>query len=123
MSDDGRAHPHFHVLLWVREQEYFNTKLYIDHAEWQSMWKQCSRITEDYKPQVRIERLRSFREGTKYAVKDSDFVRPRADGDGFDADVEVVAGLYLGTFKRRQVGWSHILVAIRKSLGLTARRR
>jgi plasmid rolling circle replication initiator protein Rep len=74
-GEDGRVHPHFHVLLWVREQEYFGTDLYIEHAEWQGMWKQCSRI--DYTPQVRIERLRSFREGTKYAVKDGDFVKPR----------------------------------------------
>jgi hypothetical protein len=45
-------------------------------------------------------------------------VKPRADGDGFEADIEAVAGLYLGTFKRRLVGWSHMLVTIRKSLGL-----
>jgi plasmid rolling circle replication initiator protein Rep len=65
VSEDGRAHPHFHVLLWVREKEYFGTDLYIEHAEWESMWKPCLRIEEDYKPQVQIERLRSFREGTK----------------------------------------------------------
>jgi hypothetical protein len=47
-----------------------------------------------------------------------DFVKPRADGDGFDADVEAVAGFYLGTYQRRLVGWSQHLVKIRKSLGL-----
>jgi plasmid rolling circle replication initiator protein Rep len=120
VSDDGRAHPHFHVLLWVREQEYFGSDLFIEHAEWQSMWKQCLRIEEDYKPQVRIERLRNFREGTKYVVKDTDFVKARADGDGFEADAEVAAQLYLSTYRRRLVGWSQNLVAVRRTLGLTA---
>ena len=26
VSEDGRAHPHFRVLLWVREKEYFDWK-------------------------------------------------------------------------------------------------
>jgi plasmid rolling circle replication initiator protein Rep len=43
---DGRVHPHFHCLLWVKERDYFETDLYIDHAEWQSMWRECSRITD-----------------------------------------------------------------------------
>jgi len=42
---------------------------------------------------------------------------PRADGDGFDADPEVAAQLYLST-RRRLVGWSQSLVEIRSSLGL-----
>jgi hypothetical protein len=43
-------------------------------------------------------------------------VKPRADADGFDADPEIAAWLYLGTFKRRMVAKN--LVEIRNSLGL-----
>ena len=43
-------------------------------------------------------------------------MKSRADADGFDADPEIAAWLYLGTFKRRMVAKN--LVEIRKSLGL-----
>ena len=106
------------MLLWVRASEYFDTDLYIAHDEWQQTWKECRKITEDYKPQVHITRLRNLRESIKYSVKDSDFVKPREDGDGFDADAEIAAGLLVGMFKRRLVGWSAKCTEARKALGV-----
>lgn len=83
---DGRAHPHFHVLLMV-PASYFG-KGYLSHAKWVELWRGASRI--DYSPVVDIRAVRradddagigaALRETLKYAVKPSDM---KADANWF----------------------------------------
>ena len=77
-SDQGLAHPHFHVLLMVNAN-YFG-KNYITQAAWAEMWRHGLKV--DYTPVVDIrvvkpkagndELAAAVRETLKYAVKPSD---------------------------------------------------
>jgi plasmid rolling circle replication initiator protein Rep len=78
-ADDGRAHPHFHVLLMV-PANYFG-KNYISQPEWVQMWRTASRLDYDPDTDIRTVKNRSksagglmsgTRETLKYAVKPSD---------------------------------------------------
>lgn len=79
----GQAHPHFHILLVVKEN-YFKKSDYINKAEWTEMWKKALRV--DYTPVVDVRRIKSKNENfsdidsaiietVKYSVKHSDLVK------------------------------------------------
>ena len=81
-SAQGEAHPHFHVLLFVRPG-YFQGKSYLKQAEWRELWQSCLRA--DYLPVVNVKRVKGKREGSdglreailetlKYGVKPDDLV-------------------------------------------------
>lgn len=92
-SQDGKAHPHFHILLAV-ESNYFVGRNYISTEKWAEMWKQSLRI--DYTPvcDVRIVKPKhgienanmgdseaikaAIVEVLKYTVKPSDMVKDKA---------------------------------------------
>ncbi|MBT9161261.1 MAG: hypothetical protein DDT26_02566 [Dehalococcoidia bacterium] len=57
--DTGQAHPHLHVLMFVR-RSYFKGKGYIKHAEWVEMWRQCLQV--DYPPNLDIRRIKNSTE-------------------------------------------------------------
>ena len=79
----GQAHPHFHILLVVKEN-YFKKSDYINKAEWTEMWKKALRV--DYTPVVDVRRIKSKNENfsdidsaiietVKYSVKHSDLCK------------------------------------------------
>lgn len=79
-SDDGQAHPHFHVLMIVRPS-YFTGRCYVTQARWAELWQECARL--DYVPIVDIRAVKgdlskAVQETLKYAVKPSDM---QADGE------------------------------------------
>lgn len=53
-SPDGKAHPHFHVLLVVKPS-YFGLE-YIKHSQWVKLWQESLKV--DYEPSVRIEAVK-----------------------------------------------------------------
>jgi plasmid rolling circle replication initiator protein Rep len=78
---DRTAHPHFHVLMMVKPS-YF-TRLYVKHARWAALWKECAQL--DYTPIVDVRVVRDRRrngeplhgavaETLKYAVKPEDLM-------------------------------------------------
>ena len=81
----GSAHPHFHCMLLV-PSSWFQGKLYVSHARWVEIWRDCGRF--DYDPNVDIRTVKSKRKGAdeeellssaiqetlKYAVKPSDML-------------------------------------------------
>ncbi|WP_323644977.1 protein rep [Aliarcobacter butzleri] len=79
----GQAHPHFHILLIVKES-YFKKSDYLNKAQWTEMWKKA--LKADYTPVVDIRRIKSKNENfsdidsaiietVKYSVKDSDLCK------------------------------------------------
>lgn len=86
LGDDtpkGQAHPHFHILLIVKEN-YFKKSDYINKTEWTEMWKKALKV--DYTPVVDVRRIKSKNENfsdidsaiietVKYSVKHSDLVK------------------------------------------------
>lgn len=82
-AQTGDAHPHFHVLLFVRPS-YFSHG-YINQAKWRELWRDCLRV--DYLPVVNVKRVKSSSKKTdsealriailetlKYGVKPDDLV-------------------------------------------------
>lgn len=81
---DGSAHPHFHVLLFVRPG-YFSQG-YIKQAEWRQHWAACMRL--NYLPVVNVKTVKAkggeddpraalriaIMETLKYGVKPDDLV-------------------------------------------------
>jgi plasmid rolling circle replication initiator protein Rep len=84
---DGSAHPHFHILLFVKSS-YFSTG-YIKQADWRAYWQECLRVS--YLPVVNVKTVKAkdgntdpraainlaILETLKYGVKPDDLV---ADG-------------------------------------------
>ncbi len=79
----GQAHPHFHILLIVKES-YFKKSDYLNKAQWTEMWKKA--LKADYTPVVDIRRIKSKNENfsdidsaiietVKYSVKHSDLCK------------------------------------------------
>lgn len=82
-SQTGEAHPHFHVLMFVRPG-YFS-KSYIKQEQWRELWRDCLRV--QYLPVVNVKRVKSksgkgdaealrvaILETLKYGVKPDDLV-------------------------------------------------
>lgn len=81
---DGSAHPHFHILMFVRPG-YF-TRDYIKQADWRTYWQSCLRTS--YLPVVNVKTVKSkdvqsdaksaiavaILETLKYGVKPDDLV-------------------------------------------------
>ncbi len=83
---DGTAHPHIHVLLFVKST-YFKSGHYISQATWADEWRQVNRF--DYQPRVDVRMVKN-RDGSdttdptgikkavaetlKYAVKPADMI-------------------------------------------------
>lgn len=71
-------HPHLHILLAV-EDTYFlrSSGLYLTQAEWVKMWSECLKV--DYRATANIKKAdgskKAIAEVSKYAVKDTDFLK------------------------------------------------
>ena len=79
----GQAHPHFHILLVVKES-YFKKSDYLNKAQWTEMWRKALRV--EYTPVVYVSRIKSKNENisdidsaiaetVKYSVKHTDLVK------------------------------------------------
>ena len=79
----GQAHPHFHILLIVKES-YFKKSDYLNKAQWTEMWKKALGV--EYTPVVYVSRIKSKNENfsdidsaiietVKYSVKHSDLCK------------------------------------------------
>ena len=88
-SKDGSAHPHFHIILMVKEG-YFK-RGYLSQAKWSELWQSCLKV--QYEPVVNVKAIKppknmssyegstldaaiisSLCETLKYSVKESDLV-------------------------------------------------
>lgn len=65
-SKTGKAHPHFHVLLFMKS-EYFN-RGYLSNKAWGELWQDCLGV--DYTPSVKLNPS-----GTRRRVKWSRWVK------------------------------------------------
>jgi plasmid rolling circle replication initiator protein Rep len=82
-EETGEAHPHFHVLAFVRPG-YFSGQGYLNQAKWRELWGECLRVA--YTPVVHVKRVKSEKKGDaealriailetlKYSVKPEDLV-------------------------------------------------
>lgn len=77
---DGKAHPHFHTMILVRNS-YFK-KAYLSQAKWTQIWRDCMKL--DYDPVLHVTAVRKGKSGTslipelwKYCCKESDLVSSR----------------------------------------------
>lgn len=84
VADDGRMHPHFHVLLQVSPSYGKNKGYYISQEEFTTLWQNSLKI--DYKPIVDVRLIRpkndtknsllsSVAETVKYTLKSSDLLK------------------------------------------------
>jgi len=89
-------HPHIHAIVMVNKSYFTENSVYLSHAEWQSLWRQCANL--DYDPQVDVrvvkpdekkgddtiaqsdatQKVATYSEAVaevaKYAVKGSEFI-------------------------------------------------
>lgn len=67
-ADEDTYHPHIHAILAV-SSDYFGRGhgLYIEHADWVSMWRQSLQV--DYDPSVRISKTYKAKGDTDAATK------------------------------------------------------
>jgi plasmid rolling circle replication initiator protein Rep len=80
-SDDGSAHPHFHILLMVNSS-YFQGTNYIKQNKWIEMWKKALKV--DYEPGAHIQAIKvladngnildAVKEVAKYTIKGDDLI-------------------------------------------------
>lgn len=90
--NDNTFHPHFHMVIMVKDYYHRNKNLYINQAEMTELWKQSLKI--DYDPIVHMQAVKikkgktietAVAEIAKYAVKESDLIIKNEDGV-FDID-------------------------------------
>ena len=74
-ADDGKAHPHAHILLMVKPS-YYSGKNYLSQIAWQKIWKKCLKV--DYNPVLDIRTPdtkktleENIKELLKYPIKES----------------------------------------------------
>ena len=122
----GMYHPHFHVLLAVKES-YFQAKYYIEQGDFAKMWQKA--LKANYMPVVDVRAIKGSRkdinEVAKYTTKSGDYLI--GERDEFtsmlvtvdepltDSAVEVLSE---ALHKRRLVGWGGVFDEMRKKLGL-----
>lgn len=107
--DTGEAHPHFHVLMFVRPS-YF-AKGYVRHSEWQELWKDCLRV--GYLPVVNVKRVKTNKstsegkdaleglrgaimETLKYGVKPEDLVKDASWLEGITRQLHKTRSVAVG---------------------------
>lgn len=84
VSNDGKMHPHFHVLLQVSPSYGKNKGYYLSQSDFTQMWQDALRI--DYSPVVDIREIRpkndtkdslisAVCETVKYTLKSSDLLK------------------------------------------------
>lgn len=131
-EQEDNYHPHMHVLLAVKST-YFKKGHYINQDEWSSLWKKALKV--DYKPIVHVtkvkesvldknddfsdldlsipkELFKTLLEVCKYPLK------PLNLPEDFDEEkeIEIIKNLFVGLFKKRQLGLGGRLKEIKAEL-------
>jgi plasmid rolling circle replication initiator protein Rep len=84
VADDGKIHPHFHILIQVSPSYGKNKGYYISQEEFTALWQNSLKV--DYKPIVDVRVIRpkndtknsllsSVAETVKYTLKSSDLLK------------------------------------------------
>ena len=105
-------HPHFHVVIAVNKSYFKKTDLYINHARWLNLWREC---TGDYtitQVDVRKAKANDYKEVyelAKYSAKDTDYLINREVFTTFykalkGKQVLVFSGLFKDAHKMYQNG-------------------
>ena len=108
----GEFHPHIHVILAVRS-DYFSRN-YVTQKEWGEMWRSACHL--DYNPVIDVRKVKALPDGevdgyldgsrsiqaavaeaSKYAVKDSDFLR------GTESECNSYVSAFLESLSRRRL--------------------
>ncbi len=123
-KSNGTFHPHIHTVLAVKKS-YFNSRDYIQHDKWLSLWQKAMR---DYSiTQVDIRKAKSYQkeksnynlssavaEIAKYSVKPSDYII----SDNEVLTDEIVSVLSLALNNRRLCSFGGVFDKARGKLGL-----
>jgi plasmid rolling circle replication initiator protein Rep len=126
-------HPHFHMVIAVNKNYFFNSDLYLSQERWTELWRSCLFI--DYDPIVDIRLIKDNGEGNKkavaevakYAVKAADFmIRPSREFRHFEFFVdacqkksdEAVSVFDSALYNRRLVAFGGEFKRIHKMLNL-----
>ena len=118
-------HPHFHCILAVDKNNYFNGRDYIKQAEWLELWRKAMQDPEIMQVDVRRVKPKKGEEGgdgivsavcevAKYTVKASDYVLPT----DWELSCETVATLDWALRKRRLVAFGGVMKEWHKKLNL-----
>lgn len=113
--EEMEFHPHYHLILAV-DKNYAtkNDDTYWTHEDWIHAWQLSARL--DYKPSVRIQRVRGRKKGiaevSKYLAKDTDYL---IDGDEETTDT-LVSSLTEQLKKRRLISYTGILRDAQRAL-------
>jgi plasmid rolling circle replication initiator protein Rep len=84
VADDGKMHPHFHILLHVNQSYLKHKKTYITQKDFTDLWQNSLKV--DYKPIVDIRLIKpkndtkdslisAVAETIKYTLKSSDLLK------------------------------------------------
>lgn len=103
-ADDGKAHPHFHVLLAV-PPSYFG-KRYVPKAKWCEAWRDAARL--DYDPVVDIRRIKARGDNAPIAVAAAEVLKYTTKSADLLADKNWTLELFRQTHRTRAIasgGW------------------
>lgn len=75
-AEDGTAHPHFHVLMFV-QPSYFKGPNYVSTARWVEAWKQAMRL--DYSPICDMRAVKASKEQVAEHGEDAALARAVAE--------------------------------------------
>lgn len=87
-SKDGKAHPHFHILLMMKST-YFKGTEYMKTSDWAELWRDCLGVSYTPITDIRLVKVKNGGEANrsaladavaetlKYAVKPSDMTKDR----------------------------------------------
>lgn len=108
-------HPHFHVIICV-DKNYFK-KNYISQARFTELWKES--LDVDYTPIVNVKKVKgnttkAVAECAKYAVKDTDYIRP----DDIELSEFIVKILDKALDGRRLISYTGLFKSIHLKLNL-----
>lgn len=125
-KESNTFHPHFHLLIMVKNYYDKNKNLYIDHHEYVKLWRESLRV--DYDPIVYVGAVRAKKgkgiesvvaEVAKYTVKEDDLILKDSDGvynlEQSDINIEI---LDKALAFRRLTAFGGILKEIHKLLEL-----
>ena len=127
--NNGTYHPHFHIILAVDKNNYFNGREYIKRDEWLELWqkamrdpsitqvdvRRCKPKEEIKEGETAVKALSSaVAEVAKYSVKSSDYLIP---GDEQTTD-DVVITLGAALNNRRLCSFGGVFDEVRKKLQL-----
>lgn len=113
---------HMHVLLCVESKYFRGSENYISQKEWIELWKKALQI--NYEPIVDVRAIKPNKKGdsdiqaavketSKYSVKSADYL-----SDNHDRNLEIVADLEYGLYRKRMISYGGVLKEKHKLLNL-----